>query len=45
MLNLSRPLTLSDIRGKVVILDFWTYGCIICIHVLEDLKRLKHKYR
>lgn len=43
-LNVSRPLTLADIRGKVAILDFWTYGCINCIHVLEDLKRLKHKY-
>lgn len=43
-LNVSRPLTLADLKGKVVILDFWTYGCINCIHVLEDLKRLKHKY-
>jgi thiol-disulfide isomerase/thioredoxin/sugar lactone lactonase YvrE len=43
-LNVSRPLTLDDLKGKVVILDFWTYGCINCIHVLEDLKRLKHKY-
>jgi thiol-disulfide isomerase/thioredoxin len=43
-LNVSRPLTLKDLRGKVIILDFWTYGCINCIHVLEDLKRLKEKY-
>ncbi len=43
-LNVTRPLTLDDLKGKVVILDFWTYGCINCIHVLEDLKRLKHKY-
>lgn len=43
-LNVSRPLTLEDLKGKVVILDFWTYGCINCIHVLEDLKRLKKKY-
>lgn len=43
-LNVSRPLTLEDLEGKVVILDFWTYGCINCIHVLEDLKRLKEKY-
>ena len=43
-LNVSRPLNLMDLRGKVVILDFWTYGCINCIHVLEDLKRLKEKY-
>lgn len=43
-LNVSHPLTLKDLRGKVVILDFWTYGCINCIHVLEDLRRLKEKY-
>ena len=43
-LNVSRPLTLKELRGKVVILDFWTYGCINCIHVLEDLKRLEKKY-
>ncbi len=43
-LNVSRPITLEDLKGKVVILDFWTYGCINCIHVLEDLRRLKDKY-
>jgi len=43
-LNISKPLTLRDLRGKVVILDFWTYGCINCIHVIPDLKRLEAKY-
>lgn len=43
-LNVQRPLTLDDLKGKVVILDFWTYGCINCIHVLEDLRRLEHKF-
>ncbi|MBL3601816.1 MAG: redoxin domain-containing protein [gamma proteobacterium endosymbiont of Lamellibrachia anaximandri] len=43
-LNVSRPLELDDLHGKVVILDFWTYGCINCIHVLADLKRLEEKY-
>lgn len=43
-LNVSRPLTMAELKGKVVILDFWTYGCINCIHVLDDLKRLQHKY-
>jgi len=43
-LNVSRPLVLDDLRGKVVILDFWTYGCINCIHVLADLKKLEEKY-
>lgn len=43
-LNVSKPLALVDLRGKVVILDFWTYGCINCMHVIPDLKRLEAKY-
>ncbi len=35
---------MRDLRGKVVILDFWTYCCINCIHVLPDLKHLERKY-
>jgi len=42
--NTSRPLTLAELRGKVVVLDFWTYGCINCIHVIPDLKALEAKY-
>jgi thiol-disulfide isomerase/thioredoxin len=43
-LNTERPLTLADLRGKVILLDFWTYGCINCMHVIPDLKRLEEKY-
>ena len=43
-LNTDKPLTLAALKGKVVILDFWTYGCINCIHIIPDLKRLEHKY-
>jgi DNA-binding beta-propeller fold protein YncE len=43
-LNVGAPLTLKALRGKVVLLDFWTYGCINCVHVLPDLKRLEKKY-
>jgi DNA-binding beta-propeller fold protein YncE len=43
-LNVGAPLTLKALRGKVVLLDFWTYGCINCVHVLPDLKRLEAKY-
>lgn len=42
--NTERPLTLADLRGKLVLLDFWTYCCINCLHVLEDLKYLEAKY-
>jgi thiol-disulfide isomerase/thioredoxin len=37
-------LTLARLKGKVVLLDFWTYGCANCMHVIPDLKRLEQKY-
>jgi thiol-disulfide isomerase/thioredoxin/DNA-binding beta-propeller fold protein YncE len=43
-LNTDRPLSLEDLRGRIVLLDFWTYGCINCLHVIPDLKRLEEKY-
>lgn len=39
-LNVTAPLTLSALRGKIVLLEFWTYGCINCLHQLPGLKRL-----
>ncbi|MFV0443252.1 MAG: hypothetical protein ACK5Q5_06750, partial [Planctomycetaceae bacterium] len=43
-LNTSGPIDLRDLRGKVVILDLWTYCCINCMHILPDLKFLEEKY-
>lgn len=43
-LNTGRPLSLADLRGKLVLLDFWTYGCINCMHIIPDLKRLEALY-
>ena len=43
-LNTDKPLSLAALRGKVVLLDFWTYGCINCMHIIPDLKKLEHKY-
>lgn len=43
-INTDRALTLEELRGKVVLLDFWTYGCINCIHVIPDLQALMAKY-
>ncbi len=43
-LNVARPLTMTDLRGKIVLLDFWTYGCINCMHVIPELKRLEEKF-
>ena len=44
-LNTERPLAARDLRGRFVLLDFWTYCCINCIHVLPELKKLEHAYR
>jgi len=43
-LNTDRPLSLRDFRGKIVLMDFWTYCCINCMHIIPDLKRLEAKY-
>jgi thiol-disulfide isomerase/thioredoxin len=36
-LNVDRPLRLADLRGKVVLLEMWTFGCINCQHVIPSL--------
>ena len=43
-LNTAGPLRLKDLRGKIVVLDFWTLCCINCIHTLPDLAKLEKKY-
>ncbi len=44
-LNTDKPLSLQQLKGRVVILDFWTYCCINCLHILPDLKYLEQKYK
>ncbi len=43
-INVPGPLTWEDLRGKVVLLDFWTYGCINCMHIIPDLRRLEAEF-
>src|SRR5437868_956762 len=43
-LNTGKPLALKDLKGKVVLLDFWTLCCINCIHVMPDIEKLEKKY-
>jgi len=43
-LNTGAPIKLKDLKGKIVLLDFWTLCCINCIHTLPDLAKLEKKY-
>ncbi len=43
-LNTKRPLTTESLHGKFVLIDFWTYCCINCMHILPELKKLEEKF-
>jgi len=40
-LDTAEPLTMKELRGKIVLIDFWTYGCINCIHDIPWLKKMQ----
>ena len=44
-INTGKPLKLKDLRGKIVVLDFWTLCCINCMHIMPDLAKLEEKYK
>lgn len=43
-LNTARPVTMAELRGKIVVLDFWTSGCINCMHMFPQLRKLKREF-
>ncbi|HKY62492.1 MAG TPA: thioredoxin-like domain-containing protein [bacterium] len=43
-LNTARPLKAEDLAGRILLVDFWTYACINCIHVMPDLHRLEKEF-
>ncbi len=43
-LNTDKSHVLKDFRGKIILLDFWTFGCINCQHILPDLKKLEAEF-
>src|SRR5690349_10084480 len=43
-LNSDHPISIRQLRGKIVLLDFWTYCCINCMHIIPQLKKLEKKY-
>jgi thiol-disulfide isomerase/thioredoxin len=40
----TKPLNKKDLKGKFVLLDFWTYCCINCMHILPELKKLEQEF-
>ena len=43
-LNTAAPLTTADLRGRFVLLDFWTFCCINCLHVLDELRPVEERW-
>ncbi len=43
-INARAPLSLAELRGQVVLLDFLTFSCVNCVRALDDLRWLEHKY-
>ncbi|WP_157559580.1 NHL domain-containing thioredoxin family protein [Nocardioides sp. Soil777] len=43
-LNTAAPLSIRDLRGRFVLLDFWTFCCINCLHVLDELRPVEEQY-
>ena len=41
----SAPLNIAGLRGKVVLVDFWTYGCVNCVNTLPHVTELYAKYK
>jgi len=42
--NVAAPIPIAKLRGRLVILDFWTEGCINCIHIIPILRRLEQRF-
>ena len=42
--NVEAPIPIASLHGRIVILDFWTEGCINCIHIIPILRAIEQKY-
>ncbi len=43
-LNTDEDLTIADLRGRFVLLDFWTFCCINCLHVIDELRPVEQQW-
>src|SRR5215211_3226513 len=39
-----RDISLRELRGKIALIDFWTFCCVNCLHVLDELRPIEEKY-
>ena len=42
--NVAAPIPIASLRGRIVVLDFWTEGCINCIHIIPILRKIEERY-
>jgi thiol-disulfide isomerase/thioredoxin len=42
--NVSRPLEISDLKERIILLDFWTYDCVNCISAFTEIKKLENQF-
>jgi thiol-disulfide isomerase/thioredoxin len=42
--NLSRPLEISDLKGRIILLDFWSYDCVSCIEDQKEIKKMERYF-
>ncbi|MGD9650325.1 MAG: hypothetical protein AB7U41_06025, partial [Dongiaceae bacterium] len=43
-LNVPKPITLGQVFGRIVILDFWTFSCVNCLHILPSMRRIERAF-
>ncbi|MFA7275812.1 MAG: thioredoxin-like domain-containing protein [Pseudobdellovibrionaceae bacterium] len=43
-LNTEQPVTRAQMEGRLILLDFWTYGCVNCMQIIPDLEALEHQF-
>lgn len=43
-LNVARPLKKQDLKNRIILLDFWTYACVNCIHAIPEIKKLEQEF-
>ena len=44
LINLSKPLSNSLLKDKIIVLDFWNYSCVSCIEGIEKIKKLQERF-